>query len=175
MAAKDIWSWISVGAVTLLAFALLWWANDQWLDLTAIAAAAREVPSARLLLWILTLVATGFGFGLAASAAKAEQARTRIPVLLVFSVLPFAILFFFWTQLALGWFSGLSLFQFVYNEQTIVASSLALGLFTATMSSRAIFGTDDEADQTETETLIDEPDEPGESADLEEPGPTPSD
>jgi hypothetical protein len=175
MAAKDIWSWISVGAFTLLAFSLLWWANGQWSDLTAIAAAAREVPSARLLLWILTLVATGFGFGLAASAARAEQSPTRIPVLLVFSVLPFAILFFFWTQLALGWFSGLSLFQFVYNEQTIVASSLALGLFTATMSSRAIFGTDDEADQTETETLIDEPDEPGESADLEEPGPTPSD
>ena len=165
MAAKDIWSWISVGAFTLLAFALLWWANDPWLDLTAIAAAAREVPSARLLLWILTLVATGFGFGLAASAARAEQSPARIPVLLVFSVLPFAILFFFWTQLALGWFSGLSLFQFVYNEQTIVASSLAFGLFIAAMSSRAVFGADEadgpDIDQLEAEA-VDEPDEAAE-------------
>lgn len=152
MEAKDSWSWVSTGSFTVLGCVLVWWANEQWLDITEIAATSFSVPSARLLLWLLTLIATGVSFGLVVSASQSRRARPRVLVLLVWAVIPFAILFLFWSQIALGWFQGVSLAGFLYSEITLVAAGIVLGVLIAGMLGPSLFGSAD-APGAEIETV----------------------
>lgn len=141
---------------TLVGIALLWWAHRQWMDLTQVAAFDLLLPSARLLLWMLTLVVAGFSFGMVVSSARRFRARGRSGILLTLSLIPFAVLYYFWTQVTLGWFPELpqSLFQFLYSESTLNAASLILGFF--------LSGLVGSADQVEA--AAEEPTEPVEES-----------
>lgn len=115
----------------LVGTGVLWWAHRQWLNWNQVFAESRQLPSARVLLWLLTLILTGFVFGMAASSARSSRERARPAVLLTLSFIPFAVLYYFWTQVTLGWFPQLprSLLDFLYTETTLLAAALILGFF----------------------------------------------
>ena len=124
-------AWFLSIALTLAGTGVLWWAHQQWLTLTTVSFESGQAPSARLLLWLLTMIAAGFLFGMAASSARSSWERARPAVLLAVSFLPFAVLYYFWTQVTLGWFPTLPgrVADFIYNGSTLPAASLILGFF----------------------------------------------
>jgi hypothetical protein len=119
---------LSVG-FTLAGIGLLWWAHQQWLGWNQALIEARQLPSARVLLWLLTLIVTGFAFGMSASSARSSREKARPAIVLSIAFVPFAILYYFWTQATLGWFPRLpgGLIDFLYTETTLLAASLILG------------------------------------------------
>lgn len=123
--------WLLPSGFTVVGIGLLWWSHQQWLALSQIAGSTFQMPSVRLLLWMLTLIVTGFLFGMAASSARNDPEQGRPAILLTLSFIPFAVLYYVWTQLTLGWFPQLpgGLFQFLYSESTLLAASMILGFF----------------------------------------------
>jgi hypothetical protein len=122
-------SWLLPGGSFVAGIGFLWWAQEQWLNLSVVSVDTGEMPSGRMLLWMLTLVASGFSVGLAASWTRSQPARGRPGVVLALAFIPFAVLYYFWTQVALGWFPALpaGLGNFLYTESTLLAASLILG------------------------------------------------
>ena len=124
-------AWLLSVGFTAAGIGVLWWAHQQWLNWNQIFIETRQVPSARVLLWLLTLILTGFLFGMSASSARKSRERARPVILLTLSFIPFAVLYYFWTQLTLGWFPPLpgTLIDFLYTETSLLALSLILGFF----------------------------------------------
>ena len=124
-------AWLLSVGFTLVGIGLLWWAHQQWLGWNQALVEARQFPSARVLLWLLTLIVTGFGFGMAASSARSSRERARPAIVLTLAFVPFAVLYYFWTQATLGWFPRLpgGLIDFLYTETTLLALALILGFF----------------------------------------------
>lgn len=123
---------VSAGVLTVLGFGLLWWAHHQWLNARAIMGSTFEMPSTRLMLWLLTLVVAGLSFGLAAASARREKVRARAAVLLIWSLIPLTVLIGFWLFVSGWWSPVLGPFtEFLYSETTLVSSSLVLGFFIA--------------------------------------------
>jgi hypothetical protein len=122
-------SWVWAGGSFVAGIGLLWWAHEQWLNLSLISIETGEMPSGRMLLWMLTLVACGFLVGLAVSSTRTQPARGRPGILLALAFIPFAVLYYFLTQVALGWFPALpaGLGNFLYTESTLLAASMILG------------------------------------------------
>lgn len=135
-----------VGTFTILGFAMLWFANELWSQVQQITGSTFEMPSGRLLLWLLNLVVVGISFGLAVESAGSGRRRIRIPVLMAWSVVPLFVLFYFWTQVAIGWTLGVARFlnQFVFSEITLTASEVALGFFIAGMIGQPLLSGDPE-------------------------------
>lgn len=123
--------WLLAGGSFAGGIGLLWWAQEQWVNLSVVSVETAEMPSGRILVWILTLVACGFLFGVALSSTSTRPARGRPGVLIPLAFIPFAVLYYFWTQVALGWFPSLpaGLGNFLYTESTLLATSLILGIF----------------------------------------------
>jgi hypothetical protein len=124
-------AWLLSVGFFLAGVGLLWWAYEQWLNMATVMGQQRQVPSARLLLWMLTLIVSGFSFGMAASSARSSRERARPAILLSLAFIPFAALYYFWTQVTLGWFPALPnrAAEFLYDDRTLLASSLILGFF----------------------------------------------
>jgi hypothetical protein len=124
-------AWLLSIGFLLVGIGMLWWAHQQWLGWNQVLVERRVVPSTRVLLWLLTLVLAGFLFGMTASSARSSRERARPAILLTLSFIPFAILYYFWTQVTLGWFPQLPgvLVGFLYTETTLLAASLILGFF----------------------------------------------
>ncbi|HEX6299520.1 MAG TPA: hypothetical protein VF148_03550 [Acidimicrobiia bacterium] len=124
-------AWLLSVGFFLAGVGLLWWAYEQWLNMAAVMGQELQVPSARLLLWMLTLIVSGFSFGMTTSSARSSRERARPAILLSLAFIPFAALYYFWTQVTLGWFPALptSAAEFLYDDRTLLASSLILGLF----------------------------------------------
>lgn len=121
--------WVYVGALTILGFGLLWWANDQFAEIRRLTGSNFEVPEGRLLVWLLTLVAAGLVFGLAAGREVAANSRASIAA---WSILPFVILAWFYSRFSFGlpaFNLPRSLLEFLGSQMTVVASSLTLGFF----------------------------------------------
>jgi len=132
-------SWLLAGGSFVAGIGLFWWAYEQWLNLSLVSVETAQMPSTRILLWMLTLVASGIMFGLTLSSTRAHPARGRPGVLLALAFIPFAVLYYFWTQVTLGWFPSLpeGLGNFLYTESTLLAASLILGLFLSGLLGRA--------------------------------------
>jgi hypothetical protein len=128
-------AWTAAGLFTLIAIAWLWWANQQWLDIAEVTASTLEMPAGRLLGWMLTVIVSGFAFGLAIGSARHQQIRGRASILLTLSVIPFAVLFFFFSQVTFAWFPDIptALFEFIFNDTTLTAFALLFGLLLAAM------------------------------------------
>lgn len=124
-------AWLLSVGFFLAGVGLLWWAYEQWLNMATVVGQQPQVPSARLLLWMLTLIVSGFCFGMTTSSARSTRERARPAILLSLAFIPFAALYYFWTQVTLGWFPALptSAAEFLYDDRTLLASSLILGLF----------------------------------------------
>lgn len=124
-------AWLLSVGFFLAGVGLLWWAYEQWLNLATVMGAEFRVPSARLLLWMLTLIVSGFSFGMTTSSARSTRERARPMILLSLAFIPFAALYYFWTQVTLGWFPALPTraAEFLYDDRTLLASSLILGFF----------------------------------------------
>jgi hypothetical protein len=124
-------AWLLSVGFTLVGIGLLWWAHQQWLGWNQALIEARQFPSARVLLWLLTLIVTGFAFGMAASSARSSRDKARPAIVLSLAFVPFAVLYYFWTQATLGWFPRLpgGLIDFLYTETTLLALALLLGFF----------------------------------------------
>lgn len=121
--------WVYIGALTILGFGLLWWANDQFTEIRSLMGSTFEVPAGRLLIWLLTLIAAGLVFGLAAGREVAADSRVAIAA---WSILPFVILAWFYSRLSFGlpaFNLPHRLFEFLSSQMTVVASSLTLGFF----------------------------------------------
>ena len=123
-------AWLLSVGFFLVGVALLWWAYEQWLNMATVMGQEFQVPSARLLLWMLTLIVSGFSFGMTTSSARSTRERARPAILLSLAFIPFAALYYFWTQVTLGWFPALptGAAEFLYDDRTLLASSLILGL-----------------------------------------------
>lgn len=124
-------AWLLSVGFFLAGLGLLWWAYEQWLNMATVVGREPQVPSGRLLLWMLTLVVSGFSFGMTTSSARSSRERARPVILLSLAFIPFAALYYFWTQVTLGWFPALptSAAEFLYDDRTLLASSLILGFF----------------------------------------------
>ena len=132
-------AWLLSVGFFLAGVALLWWAYEQWLNLATVMGQEFQVPSARLLLWMLTLIVSGFSFGMTTSSARSTRERARPAILLSLAFIPFAALYYFWTQVTLGWFPALPTraAEFLYDDRTLLASSLILGLLLSGLVGKA--------------------------------------
>lgn len=123
--------WVYTGTGTVLGLGLLWWATEQLGEIQRTVGSTFEYPEGRVLLWLFTLIATGFAFGLAAAAVRQVAVRGRVAIM-SWSVLPLLIIAWFYSRLAFGWPAitvPAELFEFLTSQTTIVASALTLGFF----------------------------------------------
>lgn len=121
--------WVYVGALTILGFGLLWWANDQFAEIRRLTGSNFQVPEGRLLIWLLTLIAAGVVFGLAAGREVAANRRVAVAA---WSLLPFVIIAWFYSRFSFGlpaFNFPRSLLEFLGSQMTVVASSLTLGFY----------------------------------------------
>ncbi len=127
--------WFYVGFLTILGFALIWWAGDQFTEIRTTAGAEFRYPRGALLVYLLTLMAAGLVFGMAAS-----QRQTATPsrgAIAGWSMIPLLIIIaFYWT---LGWPPGPTLMEgevlfFVVDRATVVTSCLVFGFFVSRLA-----------------------------------------
>jgi hypothetical protein len=118
-----------VGVLTLAGLSLLWWANEQLLEVNRITASEFHFPKLRLLWWVLTLVLAGLVFGLAATWRSSPVSSSR-KAIAIWSVLPLLMLVWFYSTLAFSWpvlDVSVRLLRFVTSQTTVTAVAVVLG------------------------------------------------
>jgi hypothetical protein len=89
--------WVYTGTGTILGLGLLWWATEQLVEIQRTVGSTFEYPKGRVLLWLVTLIATGFAFGLAAAAVRHGAVRGRVAIM-TWSVLPLLTIAWFYFE-----------------------------------------------------------------------------
>lgn len=126
--------------MAVLATVLLWWANEQSLDIQRITGTTFQIPEGQILLQIGTLVAAGFAFGASVEAGRQSTSRSHIGTLAVASLVPLSIVSYFYLHMVLHLLPSLPLgiSRFLWSQLGLTSSAVAVGFFIAGMSAPAL-------------------------------------
>jgi hypothetical protein len=122
--------WAGVAILPIAGFFLLWWADQQLIDMRSDMILMRSLgPWWMVAGWLLTMVAAGVMFGMAAGLAGTPMSKANVGATFVAGLLPLAIVGHYFSFFAFGWSPiGISpVAAFLYSNATAVVSCVVVG------------------------------------------------
>jgi hypothetical protein len=122
--------WAGLAVLPFAGFALLWWADQQFIDLRSGVISMRSLaPWWMVAGWMLTVVAAGVTFGMAAGLAGTPMSKANVGATFVAGLLPLVIVAHYFSFFAFGWSPiGISpVGAFLYNHATVMVSCVVVG------------------------------------------------
>jgi hypothetical protein len=123
-----------VAVLPIIGFVLLWWADQQLIDMRTNMDSTFELsPWWTVLGWLLTMVAAGAMFGLAGGLAGADVSKANVGARFVAGIFPLAIVVHFFSFFALGWppIRINTVGAFLISQATVVVSCVVVGFLGA--------------------------------------------
>jgi hypothetical protein len=130
---------VGVVVLPIIGFGLLWWADQQTIDMQTTMGSTFEFPAWWTVLgWLLTLIAIGVMFGLAAGLAGANSGRANAAAVFVAGIIPLAVVVYYFGVFALRWFPIRinAVLAFLINPATVTVSSVVVGFLGAGLMAR---------------------------------------
>src|SRR5665811_2265156 len=110
-------SWVQTVGFAFGGMVLLYLAYVQRGAMRRVWDSTFHMPTGRFFAWVVTMMIAGFMFGVAAAHRPREQSQQSAVALAIASLMPLAVLLYFYGAITLGWsFLPGRLSSFVYEE-----------------------------------------------------------
>ena len=122
--------WVGIVVLPIAGFFLLWWADQQFIDLRSGVISMRSLAPWWIVAgWMLTMVAAGVSFGMAAGLAGIPMGKANVGATFVAGLLPLVMVAHFFSFFVFGWSPiGIdSLGAFLFSNATAVVSCVVVG------------------------------------------------
>lgn len=126
--------WAGIVVLPIAGFVLLWWADQQFIDIRNEMISMRSfAPWWTIAGWLLTMVTAGVIFGLAAGLARGPMSKANVGATIVTGLLPLVIVAHYFSFFAFGWSPmGINpLGAFLFSDATVVVSCVVVGWLAA--------------------------------------------
>lgn len=127
--------WLVVAVLPIVGLALLWWADQQLIDIRTTQGATFQRSAWWIILgWLLTMIAAGVMFGVAASLTRTVAGKATLGATLLAGILPLATVVYYFMFFVGGWWSPLRLSSFtafLVSHAAIAVSCVVIGFLAA--------------------------------------------